>query len=442
MANTTTSPNMGLVIPTVGVDPGPDWANNINASLGIVDQHNHTTGQGVPINPAGLNINSDLTFGGNNAIALRSVRFNAQASPLSGGSDLGCLYFSGVDAWANDLSGNQIQLTVNGGVAGTPGSIANLVSPASASWVALASSFVWQSASNTPANLDCASVILRNLSSGSYGLTLQPPTLSVNYALTLPPLPPGKQIMALDSSGNITAPYTVDSSTVVISSNVIMVPSGGITPTQLSSAVPDWVGENMDATGANAVAATMTSTGADAIAATMDATGANAIAATMNSTGANSIGASMSATGANDVANSRTRAAGSSSEGVGGVCKSGPVSGVSTGDMGLSCTITTSGRPVRIFTASGSATESLGSAGAFYGYGAGANGYVSLRRGGSPISVTQLGAGSSSSPIYANCNPVDFIDVVGAGTYTYTCYFHVDNPTMGYLGIVLFAYEL
>lgn len=49
MANTTTSPNMGMPVPVVGTDPGPDWANNINACLSIIDSHNHSTGQGAPV---------------------------------------------------------------------------------------------------------------------------------------------------------------------------------------------------------------------------------------------------------------------------------------------------------------------------------------------------------------------------------------------------------
>ena len=51
MANVTLSPNMNLPVPVVGQDPGPDWANNINSSLGILDQHDHTPGKGIQIVP-------------------------------------------------------------------------------------------------------------------------------------------------------------------------------------------------------------------------------------------------------------------------------------------------------------------------------------------------------------------------------------------------------
>ena len=49
MPNTNASPFMGIPVPVVGVDPGPDWANNINAGLGIIDAHDHSTGKGAPI---------------------------------------------------------------------------------------------------------------------------------------------------------------------------------------------------------------------------------------------------------------------------------------------------------------------------------------------------------------------------------------------------------
>ena len=55
------TPNMNLPESIVNVDSGLTWEQNLNKSLTIIDGHNHTTGYGVPIPPAGLNINSDLS---------------------------------------------------------------------------------------------------------------------------------------------------------------------------------------------------------------------------------------------------------------------------------------------------------------------------------------------------------------------------------------------
>lgn len=228
---------MNLPVPVAGQEFGPQWAIDINACMAVIDQHNHAPGSGVQITPAGLNINGDLSFISNNATALRSTRWQVQPSLLGLATDIGCAYVSGVDLYFNDISGNQIRITQSGGVAGSPGSISNLSSPASAAYVSGSQTFVWQSAANTPANLDAGSIILRNITANSKGITLNPPNaLANNYSLTLPAALPGSQlIMSLDSSGNIAAAYGVDGSTIVISSNTIQVPASGITATQIAA---------------------------------------------------------------------------------------------------------------------------------------------------------------------------------------------------------------
>lgn len=202
--NTIPSVNMKLPVPIVGQDQGPDWASNINTSLTIIDQHDHTNGSGVPITPGGLNINSDLPFAGNNITQLRSLRLQPQAPPIPATSpDITCLYVSGVDLYYNDGTGLQIPITANGGVAGSPGSIANLAAPASASYSAGSSTFVFQSDVNTPADLDAASILLRNLTANSKALTLNPPaSMGVDYTLNLPALPGATSFVTLDTSGN------------------------------------------------------------------------------------------------------------------------------------------------------------------------------------------------------------------------------------------------
>ena len=209
MANTIVSPNMNLPVPIVSQDPGPDYASNINACMSAIDSHDHTSGQGVPITPNGLNINADLLFGGNNATTLRSVRFQNQSSPLatSSTSDIRCVYSSGVDLYYNDGSGNQIQITQNGGIAGSPGSISNLTAPASAAYVSANSAFVWQSAANTAANLDARSIILRNSAANSKGYTINPPSaMGSDLSITMPQIPGVTGFLTIDTGGGINVP--------------------------------------------------------------------------------------------------------------------------------------------------------------------------------------------------------------------------------------------
>ena len=205
MANTLPTINMDLPVPIPGVDPGPDYALNINACLAIIDSHNHSSGQGVAIGPNGININADLPFNQHNITTPRSVRLYPNLSILTGVQDVGCVYEAGVDLYYNDANGNNIRLTESGGVAGSPGSISNLVSPASASYVSANQTFVWQSAALTPANLDAASIVLRNLTANSKGLTLNPPNaMGADYSIVFPVLPGASGVVLLDSSGNMT----------------------------------------------------------------------------------------------------------------------------------------------------------------------------------------------------------------------------------------------
>lgn len=211
MAGEAISANMLLPIPGVGITSGPVYAQDLNNCLTIIDSHDHSSGSGVPITPSGLNISSDLTFINNNLTNVRSMRFESQSAALGGATDLGCIYEIGVDLYFNDGSGNVVRLTQNGAVAGTPGSIANLVSPASASYSSSNSSFIFQSNVNTPADLDGASLKLRNLTANSHALTLSPPNaMGADYSIVLPALPVVSSVTTIDTAGNMgTAPYNV-----------------------------------------------------------------------------------------------------------------------------------------------------------------------------------------------------------------------------------------
>jgi len=226
---------MNINTPVVGTTAGPQYATDLNNCFLTVDAHDHSTGNGVPITPAGLNISSDLSFLNNDATNLRSTRFQIQNSALADASDLNCLYVTGVDLYYNDGNGNQIQLTQSGSIAGTSGSISGLSSPASATYVSGSQTFVWESDALTPANMDAGSVIFRNISASSYGITVSPPTLTSDYNLTLPALPVSQKIMTLDNTGAISAPYSIDNSTLEISSNVIQIKDSGVTTAKINN---------------------------------------------------------------------------------------------------------------------------------------------------------------------------------------------------------------
>lgn len=228
------TPNMGLYQPLIGIDSGLTWEIQMNSNATQIDQHNHGSGSGVQITPSGININSDLTFNSNNVIALRSVRFTAQASPLALGTDIGCLYVSGVDLYYNDVSGNQIRITSGGLVNATSSGISSGTASASFSSGVL----IVDSASSTPASIQVGSVLVGNSGvSGSKYVTITPTAaLANNYSLVLPAVSPsGTQLLVIDASGNIA-------------------PNAGA----VSATVANNIAAATTVTGANSIGATMT----------------------------------------------------------------------------------------------------------------------------------------------------------------------------------------
>lgn len=226
MANTIITPNMQLPNPVPGVDPGPDYANNLFSSMGIIDQHNHSAGNGVLISPSGMNINADLPFGSNNAILLRSARFSPQLAPLSLGTDLGCLYVSGVDLYYNDVNGNQVQITLSGAVNATSSGIVSGAASAAFSGGVL----VVKSSSTSAANVLLQSVELTNSGNLTNILTLEAPTLSGSATQTLPTTPAATSFMQMDNSGNMSASVGVSGG--IGTGNIA---DGAITPPKLSA---------------------------------------------------------------------------------------------------------------------------------------------------------------------------------------------------------------
>lgn len=204
MPNFILTPNMELPSPVVGVDPGPDYADNIDACLTLIDQHNHSPGYGVLITPDGLDINLDLPFNGNNATQLRSTRFNVQSSQLTQPTDINELYDFQGNLFFIDNSGNQIQITSNGAVNATSSNIQSGTNRASF----IANQLVVQQnyTNNTPANVVGASFLFGNNVSNSNYLTLQPPSaMSASYSVTLPPpnTSGGTVFLEYDTSNNI-----------------------------------------------------------------------------------------------------------------------------------------------------------------------------------------------------------------------------------------------
>lgn len=192
------SANMGLIISSIGSDSGLAWEQNLNASEYTIDAHNHTSGNGVPVPSAGLNINAPLAFNNQQATGLQAVTFTPQVSL----STLYGIYSIGVDLYYNDGNGNVIQITSGGTVNATSSGISSGTNTASF----VSNVLIVNSATNHPANIQVASVLLGNNTTNSKYLTLSPPSaMGANIQETLPAIPGTPGFMTMDASGNMGA---------------------------------------------------------------------------------------------------------------------------------------------------------------------------------------------------------------------------------------------
>lgn len=105
------TPNMLMQKAEPLVTVGPDWAQLLNTIVDVVDAHDHSSGKGLRVTTAGLNIDADLEFNGNDATELRSTRLESQGAALVDPADLRCVYAVGGDLYYNNGSGAAVQIT-------------------------------------------------------------------------------------------------------------------------------------------------------------------------------------------------------------------------------------------------------------------------------------------------------------------------------------------
>lgn len=377
MSNTMPSINMNLPIPTVGVDPGPDYALNVDACLAILDGHNHAAGSGVQITPSGLNINTDLPLNQNNLTLVGSIQYIS----LSGDpSSLNTGYVKGGNLFFTDGAGNHIRFTSGGSIVGATGNITGLGGGAAVTYTNPTTKYIFTDNNTFPAGLDSGALIVRQTDvAAPNGITIQSPNaLAGNYSLTLlPALPGSTQALTVGSSGNI----------------------GTITY--------------------------------------------------------DNIGVGMTSVGANAIANTRTRATGTT-VGLGGVAISASCGSFSTNSSSfvpvtnLSVTLTTSGRPVMIMLAgdgtsgsynqikaNGNSSDDAGLDIAFF------RGVTQLNLYPCSIRAQVPASGLTATSVSQPASSVQFIDNIGAGTYTYSVKVECDIATTAFVSnSVLIAYEL
>lgn len=214
------TPNMNLTLPTVGVTAGPTYAQQNNAALEAIDAHDHTSSKGVAVPTAGININANLDFNGYSPTGLESAVFGDVAGTPSNRS----VYVNSGELFYKDSSGNAVQITNSGSVAGTPGSISNLATYESPpltdrfpsvtfSDLARDFSFFYDTGLLAAMNTGDLRIYPYDGSFTSYTnfITLKSPTaLGTNYVLTLPTaLPADTNFIQVSSAGTLSFSNTI-----------------------------------------------------------------------------------------------------------------------------------------------------------------------------------------------------------------------------------------
>lgn len=122
-------PNMGLATPTLGGDSGV-WDDEINAAFALVDAHDHTSGKGIAVPVAGMNINANLPMAGFGLDNLGKISFTPITAPVSGSKNLFVntadneLYWrSSGGANVKLTTGSTINMTLVGGIVGDYASV-------------------------------------------------------------------------------------------------------------------------------------------------------------------------------------------------------------------------------------------------------------------------------------------------------------------------------
>lgn len=130
-----TTPNMALDLPIVSTTLGPQWASDLNAALELIDSHDHSSGKGVKVTPAGLDINTSLDIQSQNLTDANSYGLVNRIAADTGA--LGSIQRIGGDLYWITPAGAAVQLTTGSAVVNTGGLLTPFI-PASYPYTFLA----------------------------------------------------------------------------------------------------------------------------------------------------------------------------------------------------------------------------------------------------------------------------------------------------------------
>jgi hypothetical protein len=227
---------MGLTLPTRGPSGAGVWDDSIDADLGLIDAHDHSTGKGTAVPTSGININADLTFGSLYApIGLHRITF---ASIVALSSSNKSLFVNAADNelyWRSN-AGTNVKLT-----SGNALNVAAFTGGIGGDYTAVAAAVAFDDAGDRYTFKQNAGVGWARLASGDVRLfetgtsdtvfvgLAAPAALAGSYTLTMPLAVPGStSLVQMDSAGVLTASNTV-ANAVTLSSSLSVGTTLGVT---------------------------------------------------------------------------------------------------------------------------------------------------------------------------------------------------------------------
>lgn len=121
--------NMVLNLPVVGTTAGPTYATLNNTAFETIDAHDHTSGKGVQVPSAGININANLEFNSNAAIELSFLGLESQGSAPS--TNLSVYVNASNDLYYKNASGTSVQITDGSSIAAVGSGVITYSAPSS-----------------------------------------------------------------------------------------------------------------------------------------------------------------------------------------------------------------------------------------------------------------------------------------------------------------------
>jgi len=222
------TPNMGLTKPTENKSSGV-WDTLLNDLIDIIDAHDHTSGKGVSVPSAALDIDAAVAWGGYNITNMGELGF---ATTTTGTVAKGLRVVSNELYWRTNggvdvklTNGNSLNLALVGGITGDYSS-----TDADCEYDDATKAYEMKQDESPDhfAKVKCADLHLYEEASGitNFVTVKSPGSLAASYTWTMPAaLPAGNSLVQVDAAGAVTSDTSLpdfDVGTITVNTDMVL----------------------------------------------------------------------------------------------------------------------------------------------------------------------------------------------------------------------------